>query len=218
MMKDVWVVIPAYNEQKNISEVIGKTKGHVSNLVVVDDGSVDQTFETAKGLGVIALKHVVNLGKGAALKTGCDYAIKAGAKKIVVIDSDGQHDPKEFPKFVKKLDHAEIVFGIRSFNSKMPFVLKMGNRFINSVTKMLYGIQIKDTQCGYRAFTAGAYRKIRWKSSDYSMESEMIANVGKKQLKYDVVDIETIYSDIYKGTTVFDGLKIVANMILWKFR
>ena len=82
----------------------------------------------------------------------------------------------------------------------------------------MYKIKLKDTQCGYRAFSAKAYKKIKWKSSDYSMESEMIANVGKHHLKYAEIPIQTIYSDKYKGTTIVDGIKIVFNMLLWKIR
>ena len=84
------------------------------------------------------------------------------------------------------------------------------------MNQLLYNIKIKDTQSGYRAFSVEAYKKIRWRSSDYSMESEMIANVGKHKLKYEQIPIETIYTDRYKGTTVLDGVKIVFNMLWWR--
>jgi hypothetical protein len=87
---------------------------------------------------------------------------------------------------------------------------------ISKVIKFLYNVKIKDSQCGYRAFTAETYKKIRWRATDYSMESEMIANTGKYKLKYKEVPIETIYGDKYKGTTIVDGVKIVLNMFLWK--
>ncbi len=216
--KDVWVVIPAYNESKKIFDVIQKTKKYCSNIIVVDDGSKDNTFEIAKKTNVIVLKHIINLGKGAAVKTGCDFALKKGAKKMVLIDSDGQHDPSEIHKFLKALDNVDIVFGYRRFDKNMPFILKFGNNSINFVTKLLYGVNLKDTQCGYRAFTAKAYKKIRWKANDYSMESEMIANIGKRHLKYKEIPIKTIYSNKYKGTTIFDGIKIVFDMFLWRLK
>ena len=216
--KDVWVIIPAYNESKHISDVIQKTKKYCSNIIVVDDGSKDKTFEIAKKTKVIVLKHIINLGKGAAVKTGCDFALKKGAKKMVLIDSDGQHDPSEIHKFLKALDNVDIVFGYRRFDKNMPFILKIGNNSINFVTKLLYGVDLKDTQCGYRALTAKVYKKIRWKANDYSMESEMIANIGKRHLKYKEIPIKTIYSDKYKGTTIFDGIKIVFNMFLWRLK
>lgn len=214
----VYVIIPACNEAKNIGDVIKKVRKHTNNIIVVDDGSKDKTYEIARKNKAVVLRHVVNMGKGAALKTGCDYALKQGAKKIIVLDADGQHDPKEIPVFLKNLNRNEIVFGGRKLNKKMPFVLKFGNLVLHQIAKSLYNIDIKDTQCGYRAFTANAYKKIRWKATDYSMESEMIANVSKNKLKYKEIPIETIYSDKYKGTTILDGMKIAFNMFLWKFR
>ena len=86
----------------------------------------------------------------------------------------------------------------------------------SNITKLLYNVELHDTQCGYRAFTSDAYKKIRWKASDYSMESEMIANIGKNKLSYTQIPIKTIYVDRYKGTTIIDGIKIVLNMIWWK--
>ena len=132
------------------------------------------------------------------------------------MDSDGQHRPEDIPRFVAALKNVDIVFGSRSLNKKMPFVLRFGNWFINKVNSTLFGVALGDTQSGYRAMTAQTYDKIKWKSTKYSVESEMIANVGRKRLKYKEIPIKTIYSDNYKGTTVFDGIKIVLNMLWWK--
>ncbi|MBI2523156.1 glycosyltransferase family 2 protein [Candidatus Woesearchaeota archaeon] len=212
----VFAVIPAYNEEKHISKIIKETKKYVDCVVVVDDGSKDKTSVMAKKSNAIVLKHLVNLGKGAALKTGCDYAVENAASFIIAIDADAQHDPKEIPQFLESLNGNDTVLGYRKLNKKMPFVLKFGNWFINKTIRFLYGIKIKDSQCGYRAFTAKAYKKLRWKASDYSMESEMIAKIGKYKLSYAEIPIETIYSDKYKGTTVLDGIKIVFNLLIWK--
>ena len=126
-----WIVIPAYNEARNISKVIDNTRKFAHQIILVDDGSKDKTYEKVnKKKGVTALKHIVNLGKGAALKTGCDYAVLQGAQRIVVLDADGQHDPKEIPKFLRQLDKHDIVFGYRKLNKKMPFLMKLGNRSI----------------------------------------------------------------------------------------
>lgn len=217
-MKNIFIIIAAYNESKHISNVLKEIKKSYGNIIVVDDGSKDNTPEISKKERVIVLKHIVNLGKGAAMKTGCDYAIKNNADILVLVDADGQHEPKEIPEFLKKIKEKDIVFGYRTFSKKMPKILSFGNKFINFATKLLYGLNLKDTQCGYRAFTAQAYKKIRWRSLDYSMESEMIANTGKHHLKYAQVPIATIYSEKYKGTTVLDGIKIVMDMLLWRLK
>ena len=218
MQENIWVVIPAYNEEKNIIKVIRETKNYVKKIVVVDDGSKDNTYDVAKKQKVIVLGHMTNLGKGAALKTGCDFAIKQGAEKIVVLDADGQHEPKEIPRFLDALEDKDIVFGYRKFSRNMPWVFRFGNKAINLITRILYGMNLRDTQCGYRAFTIDAYKKIRWNATDYSMESEMIAKAGRHHLKYAEIQIETIYGDKYKGTTAIDGIKIAIDMLFWRLK
>ena len=216
-INNIWAVIPAYNEEGSIISIVKKTKKYVNNVAVVDDGSKDKTKVSAEKAGAIVLRHIVNLGKGAALKTGCDLAVKKGAKFIIALDADAQHDPDDIPRFVEKLKKYDVVFSYRKASSKMPLVLRFGNFFISIVANVLYGINLTDTQCGFRAFSREAYKKIRWNASDYSMESEMISRAGKQRLKYVQIPIQSIYSDKYKGTTVIDGIKIVLNMLWWKF-
>ena len=215
-LKNVWAVIPAYNEEKNILGIIRRTKAYVGKIIVVDDGSKDNTKKIAEKEGAVVLRHIINLGKGSSLKTGCDYAFGKGAKFAVAIDADAQHNPEDIPRFISKLKNNDIVFSYRTSSAKMPIVLMFGNWFISNAARILYGIKLKDTQCGFRAFSKEAYKKIRWNASDYSMESEMISRAGKQRLKYVQIPIETIYSDKYKGTTIIDGVKIVLDMVWWK--
>ena len=213
----IWAVIPAYNEEKSIGKIINETRKYVGKVIVVDDGSKDKTAAIARKSNTVVLSHIVNLGKGAALKTGCDFAVKNRAEIIVALDADAQHEPKEIPRFLEIIKNNDIIFGYRKLNKKMPLVLKFGNWFIGKTIKLLYGVNVKDSQCGYRAFTKDAYKKIRWSALDYSMESEMIAKAGRHNLRHGEVPIQTIYSDKYKGTTIIDGVKIVMNMLLWRF-
>lgn len=215
MNEDVWAVIPAFNESKEIAKTVAGVKHFCKNVVVVDDGSTDRTAHFAKKAKVIKL--IINSGKGTALRTGCDYAIQEGAKKIVVVDADGQHNPKEIPNFIKALDKYDIVFGYREFTKAMPKVLRLGNWGLSLMTTIIQRIKLKDTQCGYRAFTAKAYKKVRWKSTGYSMESEMIARASRAKLKYTEVKVDTIYNDNYKGTTAFDGVGVMKDIIKWRF-
>ena len=214
--KNLWAVIPARNEEKNIRKTIEKTLGHVAHVVVVDDGSKDSTAKLAEKAGATVLHHMINLGKGAALKTGCDYAFSGGATHIVALDADAQHNPDDIPRFAEKLENYDIVFSYRKYSREMPAVLRFGNWLISEIASLLYRVDLKDTQSGFRAFSRETYKKIRWRASDYSMESEMISRAGKQKLKYVQIPIETIYSDRYKGTTVIDGMKIVLNMLLWR--
>ena len=208
-----FVIIPAYNEQESIGKVINGAKEYSENIIVVDDGSKDNTYENANSLGVTVLKHGVNLGKGAALKTGCEYAFQNGADKVIVMDADTQHDPKEIPKFMEAMENNDLVLGIRKVPDSMPLVLKFGNKFINQTLGLLHGIKVQDSQCGYRAFTINAYNQMIWDATDYYVETEMLIKAGKKGIKYTTILIETIYSDKYKGTTVLDGVKIVMKIV-----
>lgn len=217
-MKKIFIIIPAYNEEKNISTVIKHTLKYSKNIIVVDDGSEDKTFERAKAMKVMAVKHVANLGKGAALKTGAELALREHADILVFIDADKQHEPKEIPFFLERLYEADVIFGSRRRTKKMPLRFRFGNSILTHLTKFLFGVKLHDTQSGYRAMTSEAYKKIRWRSMDYSVETEMIANVGKKRLKYDEIFIKTIYDDKHKGTTPFHGLKIALDMLWWRLR
>ena len=130
-MNNIWTVIAAYNEEKNISDVIDKTKKFCSNIIVVDDGSKDNTFKAVKSKDIHVLKHIVNLGKGGAIKTGCDFALDKGAEVLILVDGDGQHNPEYIPNFIQALENKDIVFGYRKFSEKMPFIYRLGNTIIN---------------------------------------------------------------------------------------
>ena len=208
-----YIIIPARNEEKHIADVINNTKPYCQNIIVIDDGSTDQTSILAKQTGAITLTHKVNLGKGAAMKTGCEYALQQGATHLIVMDADGQHEPKEIPALLHALTTHDIVFGTRNMPKSMPFVMRFGNKFINKTLNFFHNINIEDSQCGYRAFTPAAYQKIRWDAQDYFVETEMTIRAGKQKLKYIQHPIQTIYNDKYKGTTIFDGIQIVTKMI-----
>lgn len=213
-------VIPAYNEETTIGNVLNHVKPYVDKIIVVDDGSKDNTFQAAKALDgyITVLRHKINLGKGAALKTGCEAAIKLGAEKLILMDADGQHKAEDIPKLLNKLEeeNLDIVFGARQPNENMPIMMILGNKILTKLINLFLNIKLTDTQTGFRAFTSDAYKKLQWQSSDYSVETEMIVKTSKNNLKYGEVAIPTIYKDNYKGTTCIDGVKIFFNLIKWR--
>lgn len=154
-------------------------------------------------------------GSGGALKTGCEYAVRKGADVIVTLDADLQHEPRDVEKLLTALEGCDIVFGARNLAS-MPAVKKAGNSAIYLASKIIFGSEVKDTQTGFRAFTRYAYEKIKWNSSGYSVASEIVVNAAKHNLKCREMEIATIYKDIFKGTTMLDGIRIVFDLIVWK--
>jgi len=216
-MAKIVLVIPAYNEAERIATVVEKAAPLVDRVVVIDDGSTDKTFTKAQSAGALVLRHRINLGKGAALKTGCEAARSLGAEIIILMDGDGQHPPEEIPKILEKFDSQyDAVLTIRQFNRTMPPIMLLGNLILTATARLLFKIRINDLTCGLRAFRKEAYEKIKWRSSGYAVETEIAINITQAGLNYAVVPIETIYFNAYKGTTFIDGLKIFLNMLIWR--
>ena len=212
-----YIVIAAYNEAAHISSVVKDVLAQgYKHVLVVDDGSRDKTSILAEKAGAKVLRHAINLGKGAAVRTGCDFAVDSGATHLVLIDGDGQHEPEEIPHFLSALDKKDIVFGARKRSKDMPSLYRVGNWGLNVLSKLFFGITLRDTQCGFRAMSVDAYNKVRWDSSDYAMESEMVVRAGLARLSYAERSIKTIYHDRYKGTGVVDGVKIFGHMLKWR--
>jgi len=209
-------VIPAYNEEKNISDVIKETKKYVDKIIVVDDGSKDKTYDIAKV--DLKLRHIVNMGKGCSLKTGFMAALNSGADIIITLDADGQHDPSEIPKLINclKRNKLDAVIGYRTRNPNMPGLFKFGNNFINNSLNVLFGLKVRDSQSGFRVFNAKSCKNLNWSSCDYAVETEMLINIRRLGLKCGEVPIKTTYHDKYKGTTVIDGMLIFLRMLYWK--
>ena len=221
MKDDLCIIVPAYNEEKTIRNVLLAIKKIIpeKNIIVGNDGSKDRTAEISRSENIILIDEKRNHGKGWITRKACDYAIRKGYKKIILMDADGQHFASDIPKFIKELESKDIVFSYR-VGEKQPFIFKIGNKGLNIISKILFGINIKDTQSGFRGFTKEAYERIRWKSDDYAMESEMIAR--SKGLIYSEIPIKKIYNKEHKGddkgTTVWTGLRIAWQMMKWRLK
>lgn len=206
-------IIPAYNESKTIENIVKETKKYVDEVLVVDDGSSDLTGKLAKKAGANVLKHKKNFGLGRSLRDGFSYAIKKDFDIIITLDADGQHSPKDIPKFIDSINEGfDFVLGERNL-VKYPLVKKIGNIFLNFMTNLISGTTLKDTECGFRAYKKDALKKIikYVKADRYEIACEIIFAVGYYNLKYKNVPIT---SDVYvKGVKVRDGIKIFFYML-----
>lgn len=218
-LKKYVVVIPAHNEASRIGKILRKLKECTLSVIVVDDGSVDNTdIVLKKSKEILSIRHKINLGKGAAMKTGCDLAFKNGADAVIFMDADGQHNVADIDKFIKALDRGyDVMFGSRNLSYGVPFVRYLGNKFGSVVISLLFGIYISDLLCGFRAITKGAYKRIKWESNRYGVETEMTIRTAKEKLRYCEVPVETIYLDGVKGVTLFDAVNIFLDVVRWKF-
>lgn len=220
---NIQIVMPAVNEENRVVGVLKELNKKGYKVIVVEDGSKDNTLERLKSIessNITVLSHKVNLGKGAGLKTGCDYAFDHGADAVVLMDSDGQHSINDLPLFFEKIMSRkyDVVFGSRNLNSGVPLVRYIGNKLASMIVNFMFGIYVSDLLSGFRALTKSAYSKIKWESSGYGVETEMVIRVKKEKLKYCEIPVATIYYDNYKGVSILDAFGVFTNLIYWKFR
>ena len=177
--KRVAVVIPAYNEERTIVDVIrGLKQRGFTTLIVVDDGSSDRTGELASREGAIRLRHILNRGLGGALGTGISAALRLGAEVIVTFDADGQHDPDDIVRLLEPIDvgEAEVVIGSRMLDPRgMPYQRRLANWTANVVTYLLFGGWTTDSQSGLRAFSSRAATQLQIMTTGMEVSSETIA-------------------------------------------
>lgn len=224
---EIFVVVPAYNEENTVSQVIEGIAEEGYNVVLVNDGSKDNTLnlaiESKKKYPnqIFIVSHVINRGLGAALKTGMETAIRKGAKYILTFDADGQHAIEDIAKVVKPLQEgkADACIGARPLKD-MPISKSFANFVMNFLTLIFYGRNVRDSQSGLRAFTADAASKINIVSSGYAVSSEFIKEISDKKFRLEEVTITTIYTPEtqHKGTDAIVGIKILFKMILDLFR
>ena len=214
------MVIPVFNEAMRIRKCLNRILEFHKHLIVVNDGSTDNTADVLRDFpNIIVLNLAKNSGKGFAMKKGAKMAWKLGAKGIIYMDGDNQHDPKHIREFTKLLDKKkDIVLGVRILKTDIPFHRKLGNVIMVYAMQILFSVRITDMMCGYRAFSKRGYGSVTWESNGYEVETEVVAKIGDNKLKYETVIVDTIYHDKYKGFSILDGFKILAKIPGWKIR
>jgi len=194
----ICVIIPAYREEKRIGEVVRQVLKHVETVVVIDDGSPDGTFAEAEKAGAAVVKHEVNKGKAAALKTGFDYARENGFDVVIAMDGDGQHDPADVPRFIEAYIRTGIpvLVGNRmSDRSAMPLIREWTNMFMSWLLSRVMKQYVPDTQCGYRLYRTDIMPLVSAESERFAAESEILLHIADRGLRIDNVPIKAVYRD-----------------------
>jgi glycosyltransferase involved in cell wall biosynthesis len=213
------VLIPAYEADKTVACVVTRclAASGVSGVIVVDDGSHDNTFVRAERAGAICLRHEVNQGKGAALCTGFSEASQRGWDAAITIDADGQHDPAAIPSFLE--EHARagpgIVVGTRKREAGMPFQRRLSNRLSSAVVSRLAGVHVADSQSGYRLIAREVWESVPISASRYDMESELLVRAARRGFIISSVPIPTVYGN---ETSHFHPFRDTARMmrVFWR--
>jgi len=199
MIEDILIIIPAYNEEKSIENLLKELKKNFKNILVIDDGSTDKTKEIVQNEEVILISHKINKGKGEALKTGFKYAIEKNFPAVITMDGDGQHLPEEALKFVekyKKNKKTGILIGKRDiFSRDMPLIRKITNISMSILISILSFQWIPDTQCGFRLIKTDVIKRIRLYTSHFETESEILIKACLKGIKIKSIPVTTVYRE-----------------------
>lgn len=225
-MKRVCVVVPAYNEATVIKDVVKHakkvfsraSKSYSIDIVVVDDGSRDNTAAEAIKGGALAIPHILNSGAGGATLTGLAYARQEGYDIVATMDADGQHSPEDVLKGIEVLDDkkVDLLIGSRLIDSTgMSRTKVLGNKGLSLITRVLFGINVTDSQSGLRIYSRKAIEQLHWRSTGFEFCSEMIWRAKQLKMNVDEYPIKAIYTDysISKGQNNWNAINIVRRLV-----
>ena len=202
------VIIPAFNAARQLAAVVDNVRRHIplERIIIVDDGSSDDTHAVATGTGAIVVQHEANRGKGAALHTAIEKALAMGWEFVITLDADGQHDPQEIPKFVAHQERtdADIIVGNRMADRQdMPFIRVFANRATSDFVSLRAGTRIPDSQNGYRMMRTRIFENIDLETTRYDTESEMLIKAGRRGARIESVPVKTIYGEEVSSVNPF---------------
>jgi glycosyltransferase involved in cell wall biosynthesis len=190
------VIIPAYNTAGYVAKLIPSVKQYVSDIVVINDGSTDETSNVARAAGAEVLRHERNLGKGAALKTGFSYALGRDFDVVITLDSDGQHNPAYIPAFLTAFSKAgaDLIIGSRLRDkADMPLDRRFSNWTTSRLISALLRTKIDDLQCGYRLYSRKLLADIQLESDRFEFETEIVIKAVKSGFKPVFIPIKVEY-------------------------
>ena len=224
--EDTYVIIPAYNEETRVRPVIEGIAEKGFKMVIVNDGSSDNTLEVLMDSqrkypkNIFIYNHIINRGVGMAMQTGFEAVLRYKPRFIVNIDADGQHSVDDLEKVIEPLvtGRAEAVIGVRPLKD-MPKSRNIANAIMNLLTRIFYGVDVSDSQTGFRALTIDALNKITINAQGYLISSEFIREINDNNIPFEEVTIQTIYTPETqaKGTNYKVAIKILLQMMKHKF-
>jgi glycosyltransferase involved in cell wall biosynthesis len=214
----LWVICAAYNEATTIGGVVAELRRAGHRVVVVDDGSLDRTREIAAAAGAHVVAHPINLGQGAALQTGINYALARGADVLVTFDADGQHRVSEIPRLLEALrrERADFALGSRFLGqtTNLPALRRWLLQAATLFTRLTTGLPLTDSHNGLRALTRRGAGAIRLRQNRMAHASEILVEIAQSGLRYVEVPVTidyTVYS-VAKGQRIGDSVTILLDL------
>jgi glycosyltransferase involved in cell wall biosynthesis len=214
-------VIPAYQDEKHIGDIVRRTRERLDHVIVIDDGSSDQTAQRAREAGAEVIVHDENRGKGEALKTGLGHLLDREVTWVSLLDSDGQHLPEEIDRFMAAAAAAtrpSFFIGNRMNDlAGMPFVRRIVNRYMSRRISRVCGQEIPDTQCGFRMLDRQLIPELLGGGHRFDYETEVLIIAGRKGYRIESVPITTVYTDqVSKIHPMRDAIRFFKMM--WRYR
>ncbi len=215
-----FIVIPAYNEAPTIGAVVRDLLPGWPRVVVVDDGSTDRTADTAARAGAEVVRHAVNRGQGAALQTGFDYCLAAGARFLVTFDGDGQHPSEELERLVEPVaaGRCDIALGSRFLDARsdVPALRRLLLKAAVIFTRVVSGLRVTDTHNGLRALTRDAAERLELRADRMAHASELLDQISSLGLSWAEVPVRVRYTrhSRAKGQRGLDALRVLVDYVL----
>jgi len=225
MGNSIFVVIPAYNESRAIRSTVEPLIAHGYTVVVVDDHSIDQTCAVLQKLPVYYLRHPINLGQGAALQTGMDFALQQEAEFIIHFDADGQHQAEDISMLMEPLQcgQADVVIGSRFLRwedrQEVPTFRQLFLRVAVLVNWLITGVRLTDAHNGFRALTRSAAQKIYLRENRFAHASEILVQIRHAKLRYVERPTKIVYTNYSKakGQSLWNAFNIMVDLLLSRF-
>ena len=222
--EQIWILVPCFNESKVIMQTISELSKYFQNILVVDDGSTDNTFDLLKSLNARVLQHPINLGQGAAVSSGFEFiSTIENSKAVITFDADGQHSVNDAVTFANEIlsSSEEVIFGSRFIHHEknIPYIKRLVLKIVTKISNVILKMNLSDTHNGLKAFKIDALNKIKLKTSNYAFESELLAIVSKLGISYKELPSDIIYTDYSKtkGQSLRNGMRILESLVVLFF-
>lgn len=222
--EQIWILVPCFNESKVINQTISELSKYFQNILVVDDGSTDNTTNLLKSLNATVLQHPINLGQGAAVSSGFEFISRIdNSKAVITFDADGQHSVNDAVTFANEIlsSSEDIIFGSRFIHHEknVPFIKRLVLKIVTKISNVILKMNLSDTHNGLKAIKIDALDKIKLKTSNYAFESELLAKVSKLGLSYRELPSDIIYTEYSKtkGQSLRNGMRILESLVVLFF-